>query len=234
MTTARDIIKAALRKIAVLGTGASLDANEANDALGTLNAMIASWSAEGNMVYVETKETFSLTNERIYTIGSGANFDTVRPISIKSAYVTQGNTDYSISQYNNKQYSSISSKDTTSGIPDVYYYDGDFPTAKIYLHPAPTSVSTITINSIKPLAEFTGLTTEFSLPAEYLLALEYNLAVLIAPEYEREASPTVRQVANQSKATVAAQMAKRGYSTSATDAPSMGGYGGYNIYEGDI
>lgn len=233
MTTARDIIKSALRKIAVLGAGASLSANEADDALNALNSMLASWSAEGNMVYVETKETFNLTNDRIYTIGSGADFDTTRPINIKSAYVTQGGTDYPLSEYNNTQYSHLSNKDSTTGIPDVYYYDGDFPTAKIYLYPAPNSVATITINSIKPLTQFTSLTTDFTFPGEYLLALETNLAVLIAPEYEREASPTVKQMAIESKSIVGSQMAKKGYPTSVTDAPSMSTYGGYNIYEGN-
>lgn len=232
MTTARDIIKSALRKIAVLGTGASLDSNEAEDARRLLNSMLSSWSVEGNLVYVETKETFNLTTARIYTIGSGADFDTVRPINIKSAYVSQGGTDYPITSYNNAQYSHLSNKDTTSGIPDVYYYDGDFPTAKVYLYPAPNSVATITLNSIKPLMSFPDLTTDFALPEEYLLAIEYNLAVLIAPEYEREASPTVKQTANLSKETVGAQASKYNYAKSITDAPLMGG-GNFNIYEGN-
>lgn len=231
MTKARDIIKASLRHIAVLGTGSSLDANEADDALKLLNAMLASWSAEGNMIYVETKEEFNLTNERIYTIGEGADFNTSRPVSIKGAYVTQGSTDYSLVEYNNDQYSRITNKDTSSGVPNVFYYDGDFPTAKVYLFPAPNSVNTITINMIKPLNSFTSLDTDFELPAEYLLALEYNLAKLIAPQYEREASMTVKQIANSSKATVAAQINKRNYPKAQIQVPD-GSYPSYDIYEG--
>lgn len=231
MTTARDIVKSSLRHIAVFGTGADLDATEADDALKLLNAILASWSAEGNMIYVQTKETFPLSADIAYTIGSGATFDTVRPISIESAYVTQGSIDYTICEYNNRQYSDLSNKSTTGGIPEAFYYDGDFPTANIFLYPAPTSVSTITLNTVKPLNTFTTLDTDFNFPDEYLLALEYNLALLIAPQYEREASMTVKQVAHTSKKTVESQINKRNYPKSKIEVPN-GNKGSYSIYEG--
>lgn len=233
MTTARDIVKASLRHIAVLGTGSSLDATEANDALSLLNAMLASWSAEGDMLFVETKEKFNLTTADIYTIGTGGDFNTTRPISINSAYVTQGNTDYYLTEYNNEQYSNLAFKGTTGGIPDVYYYDGDYPLAKIYIYPKPSGVTTITLNSVKQLSEFTSLDTVFNLPKEYLLALEYNLSVMIAPQYEKEASMTVKQVANSSKKTVQAQIKKRNYPKAKIDVPQRD-TNNFNIYSGTI
>lgn len=231
MTTARDIIKASLRHIAVLGTGSSLDPNDADDALKLLNAMVASWSAEGNMIYTQTKETFPLTTAASYTIGSGGDFDTERPIDIKSAYVTQGSTDYTLLEYNNAQYSGLANKSTTGGIPDVYYYDGAFPLATVSLYPSPSGVTTITMNTTKPLTEFTTLDTAFNLPAEYLMALEFNLAVLVAPQYEREASMTVKQFANTSKKTVESQINKREYPKATIDVPDRNN-GTFNIYSG--
>lgn len=233
MTTARDIVKASLRHIAVLGTGSSLDPTEANDGLRLLNAMIASWSAEGDMIFVETKETFNLTTSPTYTIGAGGDFDTARPISISSAYVTQGSTDYNLLEYNNQQYSFLETKNTTGGIPEVFYYDGDFPLAKIYLYPKPSGVSTITLNTVKQLNQFTTLDTVFNLPAEYLLALEYNLAVMIAPQYEREASMTVKKVANTSKKTVEAQIKKRNYPKACINVPQREN-NRINIYSGTV
>jgi len=47
MTTARDVIKASLREIAVIGSGESLDADMANDGLEKLCRMVASWELDG-------------------------------------------------------------------------------------------------------------------------------------------------------------------------------------------
>lgn len=45
MTTARDIIKAALTKIGVVGVGQETGSDEADEALFTLNAMMHGWKA---------------------------------------------------------------------------------------------------------------------------------------------------------------------------------------------
>ena len=81
MVTARKIINSAFRKIHVLGVGSTLSAEEANDALDTLNAMLASWSAEGDLIFTETVEEFPCTEAETYTMGVGGDFDTVAPVS---------------------------------------------------------------------------------------------------------------------------------------------------------
>lgn len=206
MTTARDIITSALRKIQVLGTGSSLDANEADEALDTLNAMLASFSAEGYQTYQNFNETFTFTTSKeSYTIGSGQDFDTAAPIEITAAYVTQSTIDYPLTAYGEQEYSRINQKNLKSSTPDIFYYDDNHPVANIYFYPVPTSGTTFTMYSRKPLTSFDTLDTVFSFPAEYEAMLVYNLAVWIAPEYEREASPTVRTVAAKTKKTVAVQ-----------------------------
>ncbi|MBU6232388.1 hypothetical protein KGP36_07175 [Patescibacteria group bacterium] len=47
MTTALDVIRAAMRKIGLLASGQEPSANEAKDALECLNDMLASWEAKG-------------------------------------------------------------------------------------------------------------------------------------------------------------------------------------------
>jgi hypothetical protein len=219
MTTARDIIKSALRKIAVLGTGSSLDATEANDALGTLNSMLASWSVEGNMVYAETKETFPLTSAASYTMGSGGDFNTTRPNKIVTAYTTLGATDYPLTMYDDASYASIADKTTAQGIPQILYNDGNFPLITIRLWPIPSGTTSITIYSEKPLMAFDTLDTAYAMPAEYQMALEFNLAMLLAPEYEREASSTVARTAIKSKRSVSVQNNKNNIRRSVIDAP---------------
>lgn len=230
MTTARDLIESALRKIHVLGTGASLDDTEAQDALSTLNAMMATWSAEGDMIYAETIETFNLSGAASYTIGSGATFNTDRPLYISAAYTSSGDTDYPLVQIDNQEYAAITQKDIAN-IPSVYYYDAGFPNGTLYLYPVPTSVSTITLHSFKPLTSFTSLTTSFSMPPEYESALVYNLALWLAPEYEREASMGVKHIAHESKGAVEAQNKRNENFLSDVDVPDRRRYEG-NISSG--
>lgn len=231
MATAQDIIEGALRKIHVLGKGSSLDNDEAQDALETLNAMLATWSAEGDLVFTESKETFNLTTANSYTIGSSGDFNTTRPLYFTAAYVTSGNIDYSLEFIDNQQYSTIPLK-TTGSIPEYLYYDANYPLGTIYLYPSPSSVTTITLYSVKPITSFSSLTTTFSMPEEYKASLIYNLAVWLAPEYEREASPTVQRVARSSKDVVMAQNKRNEFWASVIDVPADRKRPRGNIYEG--
>jgi hypothetical protein len=230
MTTARDIIKDMLRKIHVLGKGSSLDDDEAQDALGTLNQMLSSWSVQGGYVFTETKETFNLGSAASYTIGSGADFNTSRPLKITSMYTTSGSIDYPVLQISNTDYSYISSKNTAGSDPYYFYYDANYPTGTIYFYPKPTG-GTVTINSLKQLTAFSTLDTAYNLPPEYEAALVYNGAVWIAPEYEREANMTVQRIAKQTKNNVLIQNSQKDYYTSKIDVPSRDRVKG-NIFEG--
>lgn len=233
MTTARDIIKSALRKISVIGAGQTLDSTEANDALNNLNAMLAVWSIKGNMIYTESRETFTLTTAGSYTIGSGADFDTVRPIRIVTAYVTSNGTDYPLTIINETQYAKISDK-TQTGTPSYIFYDGNYPEATIKLWPVPSNVQSITIYSEKPLSEFASLDTVYSMPPEYRQALENNLAVHIAPEYEKEASQTIKSIAMETLSLIRSQNTKNNPPRSTIDAPRIprASNNYYDVYRG--
>ena len=236
MATARDIIKAALRQIHVLGVGSSLTDEEAQDALDTLNSMLSVWSVDGNMVYTETIETFNLTGgDGEYTIGSGGDFNTTRPISIDAAYVTQGSTDYSLMAYDKQQYADIPQKDL-GGISRIFYYDAGYPLGTIRLFSIPEGVTTITLYTTKPLTQFTDLDTSFAMPEEYKAALIYNLAVWIAPEYERDASPTTQKKANYTKRAVEIQNARNDKHVATVNVPSRSATNAYDrnaILRGD-
>lgn len=232
MTTARDRIKSALRKIAVLGTGSSLDATEANDALSTLNSMLALWSIEGRMIYTETRETFNLTGAQSYTIGSGGDFDTVRPIKIINAFYTSSNLDEPLVIYNSDTYDAICDK-SVQGDAQIIYMDGNYPLSRIFVYPVAQN-GTLTLVSEKPLTSFATLDTVYAMPPEYEIAIDNNLAVLLAPEYEREASATIQRMANQSKMLIKIQNSKNNPPLSRLDLPVSEGERGryYDVYRG--
>jgi len=238
MTTARDIITSSLRKIQVLGNGSSLDSTEADQALDTLNDMLASFSAEGALIFQETLETFPLTNNKdAYTFGIGEDFSTVAPLYITAAYVRQGETDYPVTYYDEQEYSRITQKKISGSVPRIYYYDSNFPIATIYFYPVPSASDTFHFYSRKPLTNFSSLDGVFAMPEQYKSMLIHNLAEWIAPEYEREASPTVKKIAAKTKKTVIVQnkrnekhvsklsgIPSRGASSQYADQNIFGGY----------
>jgi hypothetical protein len=237
MATARDFIKRALRKIAVLGTGSSLSAEDADDALDVLNSMLSSFSVEGATVYEETQESFSLVgNQASYTIGSGQDFNTTAPWEIRAAYVRQGSTDYPVLPYDEKEYSMIAQKSVSGSVPKVYYYDNNFPIANIYFYPVPSSADTFTWFARKPLTTFATLDTVFSMPAQYEAMIVNNLAVWLAPEYEKEASPSIKEIAKKSKKTVKVENKRNEKNVSILSGIPMRGapsrYTDQNIYSG--
>lgn len=215
MTTARDLIKSALRKIHVLGVGSSLSAEEAADGLEALNSMLSSFSAEGAIVFQETTESFTLVSgQASYTIGSGLDFNTTAPLEIKAACIRQGSTDYPVSPYDEREYSRIAEKNITGSVPDIYYYDNNYPTANIYLYPVPSGADTFTWFARKPLTSFSTLDTEFAMPGQFEAMITMNLAEWLASEYEREPSNTLRKLAMQTKKAVIAQNRRNEKNTS--------------------
>lgn len=229
-TTVRNLIENALRKISVGGVGETVSSEEAADALRELNSMLDNWSIEGGLIYNETIETFPLTGAASYTIGAGADFDTAKPYEITAMYVSQGSTDYPLENYDQKQYSLITNK-TIGGIPDIYYYNNNFPTATIFLYPVPSNVTSVTIYSNKPLGNFTSINDTVTLPKGYEEAIVYNLAIRLAPDYEKVPTQLVIDIAKVSKGNVFTSNERNENNVSYVDAALLT-RSNYNIYEG--
>lgn len=229
MTNARSIINQAARKIAVVGRGQVMPAEEAQDALTALNSMIKGFSAGGGISYNEERQSFSLTGATSYTIGTGGDFNTERPDDISSAYVTIGGTDYPLTQINSEEYSEIPIK-SIGGIPDSFYYQQNTPLGRIFLYPIGVSGYTLTLVTSKQDTPFTDLTTDYSLPEGYEEMLVYNLAVRLAPEYEKPVSQDIMMMAKQSKLAFETFVRRNNYPQSNIDVAENDASG--NIYSG--
>lgn len=215
MTNARAIINQAARKIHVLGRGQTMDANEYQDALEILNTMLGSLSTNVGLIFNNTRETFQLTGQASYPIGVGQVFDTVAPIFIQDAYITIGEVDYTLRQMNAEEYSNVAFKNL-SGIPDSFYYEKNTPVARIFIYPLCTAY-TLTLYSLKPFTAFANLTTNYDLPPGADDMLVYNLAVRLASEYEKEAAPTVKAIAEKTLRNVEAYNKRNNYPKSMID-----------------
>lgn len=235
MTTVRDLIYDALSKINVVGIGQPLNAEDEQAAFRTLNDLLESWSVEGGLVYTQTEETFNLVSgQQDYTIGVGGEFNTVQPFEIVALTTKLGDSEYTATQYGETDWAAIQDKADSAGIPEVFYYNNNSPIGTIKFYPIPTGVTSTTIFSRKAITSFTSINNTVELPAGYRRALVYNLAVELAPSYEKEAGVTVKQVAIKSKSNVFSYNARnnviRSKLTSALFATSENDH--FNIYTG--
>lgn len=203
MATANDLITKSLRLISVLGSGRrTATANELDDGLASLNSMLDGFSIERLMIYQILEETHTLVvGTADYTIGSGGDIDTTRPVKIENIFLRDdADNDYLLHQIDNLPFDSIPLKTVTSR-PRVFYYDAQFPLGVIKLMYPPAYADTMHVNSWKQLQSFANGTTALAMPPGYQRMIEFNLALELHGEYPGSIlTDDVRRVANQSKA----------------------------------
>lgn len=209
MVNARTLINAAALKLSALGKGQTLPADEAEDGLNALNALISSWNLDGLMIFNEKRESFPLTQGvPSYTIGTGADFDTDRPTNITTAFVRFGGYDYNLKSDDSSIYGKITDKDD-EGVPSRYNYVQNSPIGTIYIFPTSNAPMDLYIYSEEQLSSFPDLTTDIVLADGYERAIIYNLALELAPEYQVEPNSLVYRNAQKSLAAVKAYNSKR-------------------------
>lgn len=200
-TTALSIITAAMQKLGILTKTQKPSADEANDALAALNAMLSSWSNDSMLCYARTWETFPLQGGKAeYLIGPGASdFDTARPISIVAGYTRlNGFSDQPIQVVNDEIYTTQIGVKSAPGFPDWLSYDNGYPVAKIRLWPVPAAAYDLFILSEKQLGQFT-LHQPVDLPPGWERALVFNLPAELSGDYDQPVPDAVARIAMDSK-----------------------------------
>jgi hypothetical protein len=231
MTTALDIIESSHRKIGVLGAGVRLSAEEAADGLKTLNQMLGTWSVEGDLVFAETQENFTLqAGVASYSIGTGQTFNTTRPTEIIAAFTRLGNYDEALSLIDQVTYAKIPDK-ASQGRPYALYYNANYPYGTLTFHEVPDQAYTFYMYSRKELSSFASLNTTVTLPPGTERALIFNLTLDIAPEFGITPSAEVVRIAGESKSAIQVANTKNENNSLSLDAALIG-VGGFNIYTG--
>ena len=226
MTTARTIIKRALQRNGVLTKNESPSGDEASDGLSMLNDMIGSWSNDSLLIYARVSESFPLVSgQSSYTIGTGGDFNTDRPLQILTAFTRIGSVDYDIGIVSDSVFDSITQKSISSSIPSVMFYYAAHPLGTITIYPVPTT-GDLHIRSEKQLTEFATLDTDVDLPPGWDRALIYNLSIELAGEYGQPVSETTYQLAMDGLSKIKTAVARN----KTMDYPSHGGDN--NVYTG--
>ena len=192
--TVLDLIKLALKKARVLGTGDILSDEDAQDSLDTVNLMLDSWSLDRLFVFVEELQTFNTTGNESYTMGPGGDFDTARPNKIVSAYAQVNSVSYPIEILDNgQQYDAIRLKSLGGIWPSCVWLEKTAPLAT--LHFWPIGAAEVRLRFTSALQQFASLTTQVTLPTGYKKLIVDNAAVELAQANNTDISPLVIQSA---------------------------------------
>lgn len=204
MATAQTIINRALRLIGAIEAGESPTSDESNDALEALNAMIQSWQTERLFVYALVDTAFTMSaGDSSYTVGPSGNFNlTPRPPKLENIYVRDGDIDYPVILVQQDRWFAIADKTSRSNIPELAYYEPTLPTGTLQVWPVPSSANSLHVVTWTTLNELATLGATVTLPQGYERALAYNLAIEIAPEYQKVPSAEVHRIAGDAMANI--------------------------------
>jgi hypothetical protein len=231
--TAQELIKSSLRTLGVIASGETPAAEELNDALAALNSMLDSWSAQGLKVPSLTQVSVPLlAGTASYSIGTGGTVAVARPSEVIGGYIRDsGGHDYPLSILSAGEYRGIGEK-TTSSRPTGVFYDPSYPIGYLRFYPTPDTNETAYLDCLTPGTAIAGLTSTVNVPADYIRAIKYQLAIEIAPEYGREPSAIVAARAQEAMTAIEARaFSARMEPVSFAGMPGVAGRG-YDINEG--
>lgn len=197
MPTVSDLIHSSFRLIGAIAAGETLETNELNDALVSLNQMVESWNTEGASVFSRERLLISIAGTQMpYTLA-------VRPIRIESASTTINGIDNPLEIVDSTGWEAIDEKGVAAIRTQKLYCDYQYPTSNVYIWPLPRNPGSLEMWVYVPLQEFTALTDEVSLPTGYEIAIRFNFAVALLPEYPRsQMDPMLPAQAQNYKASI--------------------------------
>lgn len=205
MTTVLDIITDALQNAGVISANETPNATDGQKAFRLLNRMLDADSTESLMIYNNVQEVFNLVSGQLtYTIGTGGDFNTTRPVNITQAFTRDVNgNDLPVEILTFAEYGEIISKTVQTTIPLALYYNSGYPLSDITLWPVVTgSTYRLVIWSWKLLTSFTSLSDTVSLAPGYEDYIESNLTERCCIAFNIAIPDAVAQWAAISKAKI--------------------------------
>jgi len=200
-TTALDLITRSMRLAKVLAAGETPTADEANDALATLNDILENWDVEPMSLWGTANFVgATVPGKATYTIGPGGDLDATRPARISDAYVTLANVDFPVEVIGQGEYNDISTKSQQQPIPQKLLYVDDFPLGIVTLWPVPSQAVPLVLTFDRLLTQVPNLQTTLNYPPGAAMALRYQLAVQLATEYGVPLDPALVALAADAKA----------------------------------
>lgn len=205
-----DVLYTALRIAGILsGPGRGASAADTSDAFLTLNTMLDAWNVERLAIHAIRRDVYSLiAGQQDYTIGTGGNFDTTRPVKIDAAgLISLSNPaqplERPLDPLTVERWAAIPLKSVAS-LPMSFYYETAYPLGIVHLWPLPSSADQIALYVWRTNGVFAAPVDSVILAPGYLRAIQYNLAVELALRWPERAklSPLAIEIASDSKAAI--------------------------------
>jgi hypothetical protein len=209
--TVFDLLRSSLRLIGAIQPGRAPTGAELVESMFVANSMLDAWSAEQLAVFTSRYDLLSLTaNQQSYTIGIDpagivtAQYSIPRPVRITDANLLISSTvRRPILPINQTKWAAIRYQ-TVYAPPRKVYLDGSYASgiANLLFYPIPDQAYQWEQYSWQALAAFAEPTDIVQFPPGYADAIRYNLAVRLAPEWGKTASPDLIELARKSKAVI--------------------------------
>lgn len=202
MTTALELIASSMRLANILGEGQTPSGDQATQGLETLNDILSGWNTDSLVLYATSNDVVTfVAGQATYTVGSGGNFAIDRPTQINSMYCVYSGVSFPITEVNQDEYNLITNKTMSQQLPRFFLYVNEFPLGMLTFWPTPSEALQLSISVDRVISDLT-LATVLSLPPGYRKALRAALACELCPEYGREPSPSLVEMAKTSKADI--------------------------------
>lgn len=205
-TTALALIESAMRVVGIISSGAgeTPTADEANDALDSLNDLLESMSLENLFVWGQSDQTFAtVAGQASRTIGPTGQFvSTARPVRISGAYCTVQGVDYPIEIIGQAEYNDIPLKTQQQQIIERLLYVNDIPNGIITMWPTPSAVVSLVLSIDRVMTQVPTLATVLTYPPGYLNYMKHALGIMLSPDYGITPSQAVLDIARGSRASI--------------------------------
>jgi hypothetical protein len=197
----RGILYPALRKAAItLGPQRTPSPAQYQDAIEELNRLVGSLSCDRLFIYSKFDALFPLTGAMTYTIGASADpnivpdFDAPRPQGIEAANVVSpdGAIRYPLAIATDLQWAKIGFPNSPGTIPELLYNDRGSPLSNLFLWGQPVPGYSLELFYWQLVPQFSSPDDQVLLPPGYEDALVLNLAVRLAPHFQRLIDPALR------------------------------------------
>ena len=213
--TAQQICTFALRKLGVVNRQMPVQVDDMKDALDALWFLLDSFNRQKLLIPFYQTVSFTLTESaRVFTIGTGGDFDCSPPIEINSVKVNSGGVIYEVSPFDGiDSFNNISDYADLKQYPRTYLYNKSYPAQQITFDAMLLDGDIVSIYGLFQFdASFTGvgndvdstsvrvapyatqlsLTEETEFPAGYQSMIMWNLTESLLSEYPQN-NPVVVQ-----------------------------------------
>jgi len=218
--TAQQICTFALRKLGVVNRQMPVQVDDMKDALDALWFLLDSFNRQKLLIPFYQTVTITLSEgRRVFTVGTGGDFDCAPPIEINSIQVNSGGFIYQVSPFNGiDAFNDISAYGDMTQYPRTYMYNQSYPAQQITFDSMLLDGDIVSIYGLFPFdASFTGvgndvdstavrttpyatqlgLTEDTVFPAGYQSMLMWNVAESLLAEYPQDNPAVIQQVVKE-------------------------------------